>query len=153
MRATHSCTPTKHTVVADLAEARFHEENSFYVADDETADSMPALTYRRDPPYWKMLIIITIAHFPVILPMTAPYVQPWVASWGVDDGVWLVTMIACIYNASWVGFVTVPILMILMKKWVFAPWKESDWMLIAWCQRGFRCWDKVGLKLRASKGQ
>ena len=100
-----------------------------------------------------MLVIITVAHFPVILPMIAPYLNPWVASWGVDDGVWLVTMIACIYNASWVGYITVPILMILMKKWVFAPWKESDWMVVAWGQRGFQCWDRVGMQMRANKGQ
>ena len=42
----------------------------------------------------------------------------------------------------------VPILMILTKKWVFAPWIESGLMLIAWCQRGFQCWDEVGRKLR-----
>jgi hypothetical protein len=100
-----------------------------------------------------MLIIITIAHLPVIIPMSAPYLNPWVKSWGVDDGVWLVTMISCLYNAAWVGFVTVPLLMILMKKWVFAPWQESEWMFVAWCQRGFQCWDNVGRELRAKKGE
>ncbi len=113
--------------------------------DDENSS---AQKYRRDPTYWKMLIIITVAHIPVIIPMSVPYVGPWVKSWGFDDGVWLVTMVQCLYNACWVGYVMVPILMILTKKWVFAPWIESDWMLIAWCQRGFQCWDDVGRKLR-----
>ena len=132
--------------VADLAEARYHEEEEFFAGEDD--DNSSVQKYRRDPPFWKMGIIITVAHLPVIIPMSVPYLGPWVKSWGLDDGVWLVTMVQCLYNAVWVGYVMVPILMILTKKWVFTPWIESDWMLIAWCQRGFQCWYDVGRKLR-----
>ena len=110
---------------------------------------------RQDPQAWKISLVIVLALFIVIWFVGVPVVGPWVGTWGVEDPILLQvvhTMVGTFVNVLFLTYLLMPILVLLAGPWLFAPWRESNWSVVRVLQRGFECWDTVGMKLREERG-
>jgi len=49
------------------------------------------------------------------------------------------TLVGGIVTVAGLVYLTTPIQLLLFNKWIFAPWKESEWRIIRFVQKGFPC--------------
>ena len=155
--------PARHDLVdrlrplladASLTEVRVASYDSFAdLFQNSDVDQAPkgenVAVVRRDPQTWKISCVLIAALFFVIWYFVGPIVEPMLIQMAV--GKWFVVMVTTFLNVCALAYIMLPIFVPRCGKWLFATWVESNNFIVAFCQRGFTCFDTVGNKIKSRK--
>lgn len=86
---------------------------------------------------WKMVVLIFIALGSMGYVIPVLWIMP---IYHHTLGYVSALLFATSLSVTCTVFVTIPLLLMLLRRWVFAPWTESPSAFVRVLQKGFPCW-------------
>ena len=142
---------TRHDSFGTILDSNWHKGTEVGSEDQSTSSAatttnnaatgaaitIPATGFRHDPQRWKMAIVVAFALFLEIWFVGIPIVGKWL----INVPKWFSIMLDTFIGVVLLTYILLPVLIWLMKKWLFVSWRISSNCCMQCIQRGFECWD------------